>query len=580
MAAEGITFDHAFSNAPVCSVARTTLATGCYAPRIGTQYHRRYAEAAQPDGLRLFSAYLREAGYYTSNNSKKDYNAIEGSGTWDESSGQAHWRKRKEPAQPFFHFASHTQSHESSLQFPAEDQINKPTRHSPAEVQLAPYHPDTPLFRYTHARYLDNMQVIDGIVADTIRQLEEDGVLEDTFVFYFGDHGGVLPRGKGYLYNGGLHVPLVVRIPKNFAHLAAGYRAGQRARGFVSFMDFAPTVLNLAALPVPATMDGKPFLGASVSMEEVESRDEAFGHADRMDEKYDLVRSIRKGRFHYMRCFQNWLPDGLQNNYRYLSAAFTEWRTLAQSGALDETQRAFFEARSVEMLFDCEADPHNVRNLAADLAHAATLQDLRERLIQRMQNLPDLSLWPESAMARHALPHAADWGREHRAEAAALMQIANLALQPFAEAEPQLRRALEQGGDWERYWAAMVCSRFGEQAAGLAPVLRAQMDHNLESVQLRSIECLGAIGAINPQPELIRLVNQTDSPIFATEALNSVVWFRDHFGGTYPVSAGDIKPRQMGADMDRRINYLNGNPYPEGKGKANKKGKSKKPAQG
>jgi arylsulfatase A-like enzyme len=216
LAAHGLTYDNAFSNAPVCSVARTTLATSCYGPRIGTQFHRRYKLAAMPEGLKMFPAYLRDAGYYTTNNSKKDYNAIEGQGVWDQSSNKASWRNRSEKGQPFFHMQSHGQSHESSLHFKRDTYENEKTKEDPSAMKLADYFPDTPLFRYTHARYHDKMGIVDGIVKDTVAKLKEDGLLEDTFIFYFGDHGGVMPRGKGYIYESGLHVPLVIRVPENF----------------------------------------------------------------------------------------------------------------------------------------------------------------------------------------------------------------------------------------------------------------------------------------------------------------------------------------------------------------------------
>ncbi|MDA7994311.1 MAG: sulfatase-like hydrolase/transferase, partial [Pirellulales bacterium] len=182
MAAHGITFDHAFSNAPVCSVARSTLATGCLGPRIGTQFHRKHTIATLPQGLRMFSELLRDAGYYTSNNSKTDYNATPSKEAWDESSRTASWRKRRSPNQPFFHMESHAQSHESSLHFSQEVFENEETTTDPESVKLADYFPNTAKFRYTHARYHDRMAVIDEIVGSTISKLKEDGLLEDTFV--------------------------------------------------------------------------------------------------------------------------------------------------------------------------------------------------------------------------------------------------------------------------------------------------------------------------------------------------------------------------------------------------------------
>jgi uncharacterized sulfatase len=572
LAAHGLTFDHAFSNAPVCSVARTTLATGCYGPRIGTQFHRRYQLAPMPEDLRMFPAYLREAGYYTTNNSKKDYNAVEGKGVWDESSRQASWRKRPGKDQPFFHMQSHAQSHESSLHFSRDAFEREETVHDPASVKLADYHPDTPLFRYTHARYLDRMMVIDDIVAQTVKSLEKDGLLEDTFIFYFGDHGGVLPGSKGYIYDGGLHVPLVVRVPENFRHLVDA-ADGTRVSGFVSFIDFGPTVLHLAGVPVPDQMDGQPFLGKDVSLKSVNARDESFGYADRFDEKYDFIRSLRKGKFQYIRNYQPYLPDGLNNNYRYKCLAFAQWRDLFKAGKLRGATKQFFEPKAVEHLYDCEADPHQVNNLANDPKHAALLQELRSRLQTMVKQLPDLSFYPESYLVNHAMDNPVAFGQNHKSEIAQLVDIADLALLPFEEAKPQIIRALQAGAPMQRYWAAMVCTAFGDQATTLADNVRPLLKDDVETVRIRAAEFLGLIGEINPQRPLTSIINTTDDAVVATEALNSVVWFRDFFDDRYPVKRSDFHPVCRGADIDDRLNYINGVPYPP---KANKSKRKRK----
>ena len=569
MAAHGITFDHAFSNAPVCSVARSTLATGCLGPRIGTQFHRKHTIATLPQGLRMFSELLRDAGYYTSNNSKTDYNATPSKEAWDESSRTASWRKRRSPNQPFFHMESHAQSHESSLHFSQEVFENEETTTDPESVKLADYFPNTAKFRYTHARYHDRMAVIDEIVGSTISKLKEDGLLEDTFVFYFGDHGGVLPRGKGYIYESGLHVPLVVRVPDKWQHLI-DRKNGSRAPGFVSFIDFGPTVLNLAEVKVPEQMDGIPFLGKGITAVEVDARDECYGYADRFDEKYEFIRSLRKGKYQYIRYFQPFLPDGLQNNYRYRMLAFTEWRDLYKDGKLTGSQLQFFRSKPVEQLFDTEADPHEINNLASDPRYANVLKDLRTRLATQMRALPDLSFYPESKLVS-VMGDPVGFGQKHKAEIAQMADIHDLAFLPFSAAEARLIAALESDNVWLRYSAAMTCSEIGAEATSLAEKVIPLIHDNSLVVRIRAAEFLGLINTIDPQPILADIVNRTSNPVEAGEALNSIVYFRDCHQPAYPIDAVLLKPVTTSDIITRRIDYLNGEPYKSTKRKPKKK---------
>ena len=569
MAAHGITFDHAFSNAPVCSVARSTLATGCLGPRIGTQFHRKHTIATLPQGLRMFSELLRDAGYYTSNNSKTDYNATPSKEAWDESSRTASWRKRRSPNQPFFHMESHAQSHESSLHFSQEVFENEETTTDPESVKLADYFPNTAKFRYTHARYHDRMAVIDEIVGSTISKLKEDGLLEDTFVFYFGDHGGVLPRGKGYIYESGLHVPLVVRVPDKWQHLI-DRENGSRAPGFVSFIDFGPTVLNLAEVKVPGQMDGIPFLGKGITAVEVDARDECYGYADRFDEKYEFIRSLRKGKYQYIRYFQPFLPDGLQNNYRYRMLAFTEWRDLYKDGKLTGSQLQFFQSKPVEQLFDAEADPHEINNLASDPRYANVLKDLRTRLATQMRALPDLSFYPESKLVS-VMGDPVGFGQKHKAEIAQMADIHDLAFLPFSAAEARLIAALESDNVWLRYSAAMTCSEIGAEATSLAEKVIPLIHDNSLVVRIRAAEFLGLINTIDPQPILADIVNRTSNPVEAGEALNSIVYFRDCHQPAYPIDAVLLKPVTTSDIITRRIDYLNGEPYKSTKRKPKKK---------
>ena len=577
MARSGLTFNNAFSNSPVCSVARTTLATSCYGPRIGTQFHRRYVRVTMPKDVKMFPAYLRAAGYYTTNNAKTDYNANPSDDVWNESSRRASWRNRKDKSQPFFHMESHGQSHESSLHFNANIYNNTSTETHPDSVKLADYFPDTPLFRYTHARYHDRMKLIDNIVGNTLEKLKADGLLEDTFVFYFGDHGGVLPRSKGYVYESGLHVPLVVRVPKNFRHLVDA-KTGERADGFVSFVDFGPTVLHLAGIEPPKGIDGKPFLGQGISMKEVNSRNESFGYADRFDEKYDFVRSLRRGKFHYIRSYQPYLPDGLQNNYRYKMLAYKEWRQHFKVGKLKGAARQFFQEKPVEALYDVEKDPHEVNNLADKPAYQETLLQMRRGLRELVTSLPDLSFYPESFLAQHALEDPVKFGRERKPYIKDLIGIAELQCLTFEKAKPRILEMLNSKRTMHRYWAAMVCSAFGKRALEIAGKVEELLDDESAHVRLRAAEFVGIIGKRNPQPILTKIVNTTSDAVLATEVLNSVVYFRD-FYPDYGVKRSDFRPQIQGADIDDRLNYINGQPYPpKRRGQGKKKGRKKRQA--
>ena len=555
LADNGLTFNHAFSGAPVCSVARSTLATAMHAPRVGFQYHRKSALASLPPGVKPWSQVLRENGYYTTNNAKTDYNFnVNRKEVWDMSSNKATWRNRPNKAMPFFHMQSFADSHESRLHFPLK-QMETPTKTSPDDVMLQPYFPDTPIMRYTKARYYDRIRVIDSQVGKIVNQLKEDGILEDTFVFYFGDHGGVMPRSKGYAYESGLHVPLVVRIPENFKKLI-DHKRGTRTNGFVSFIDFGPTLLNLASISVHKELDGQAFFGKGVSAADLANRDEVFGHADRFDEKFDMVRTYRKGKWKYIRNYQSYYADGLQNNYRYRQLAYDNWRNLYRAERLNPVQRQFFERRSVEQLFNLEKDPHEVTNLAADPAQSKRLAEMRELLKNKMKSINDLSFYPENRMVTTALNDGVAFGREHSKQISRLSDLADTALRPFSEVQQALASSLQSKGALRRYWALKVCSNFGEKAKSLAiaamPLLN---DENL-MVRVRAAEFLGSIKAVDPMPTLYGVVNNAETEQALMIAFNTIVYLRDQVGHKYDPEKVKLKFNK--GEVYRRVQYLAG----------------------
>jgi len=262
-AGQAVRYTKAFGTAPVCAPARSCLVTGVYATSTGTQHLR--SDVKLPRKIKCFGKLLREAGYYCSNNYKKDYN-FKDVGVWDESSQTAHWRNRK-AGQPFFSVFNFTSTHQGQINGSDElffetyrSKLKGEELHDPDKITLPPYYPDTPFVRKIWARYYDLITFMDKQAAGLLAELEADGLAENTIVFFFSDHGMGLPRFKRTLYDSGLHVPLMVHFPKKYEHLSS-LKSGVATERLVSFVDFAPTVLNLLDLPIPDYMQGTPFLG-------------------------------------------------------------------------------------------------------------------------------------------------------------------------------------------------------------------------------------------------------------------------------------------------------------------------------
>lgn len=462
LASEGIVFDNAFSNAPVCSVARSTIITGVYSPRIGTQYHRRMSLVKLPDDVKPLPVYLKEAGYYTSNNSKEDYNFIKDGEIWDESSGKASYKNRKK-GQPFFHVQNFHNTHEGQLHFDKEHLENALKTNNLDSVKTFPYHPDTPTFRYTQSLYHNHHKDVDKEIGKFIKKLEDENLLDNTIIFYYADHGGVLPRSKGYIYESGLNVPLVVRIPEKFKKLSP-FKPGTRTSSFVEFVDLVPTVLSLAGIEIPRSVDGKPFLGKKLKKSKLEKQNTTFGYADRFDEKYDLVRSVRVGKYKYIRNYQPFNVDGLYNFYRYKMLAYKEWYKLFQDGKLNEVQSQFFKPRAPEALYNIDEDPHETNNLANDISYNEILLDLRTKLNDHLISINDLSFLPEPYLLENGLNDVVGYSKKNKDLIKRLIEISDLQLYDYNEISSKIKDALKDNNPWVRYWGLIVSSTFGNQA--------------------------------------------------------------------------------------------------------------------
>lgn len=559
LAKEGIIFDNAFSQAPVCSVARSTIISGCYAPRVGAQYHRSMKRVPMPEGLRMFPYYLRQAGYYTSNNSKEDYNFIKGEGVWDNSSNTATYRDRKK-GQAFFHVQNFGITHEGKLHFDQKEMQNSKPLTNPKTVVPRPYHPNTFTFRYTQSLYHDLHQKADQAINSFLKQLEEDGLMEDTFIFYYGDHGGVLPGSKGYIYERGIHVPLVVYVPSKWKHLVPVQR-GSRVNEFIRFIDLAPTVLNLADIKIPSEMDGIPFLGQGISKKELNERNSVFSYADRFDEKYDLVRSIRIGNYKYIRNYQPFNIDGLHNFYRYRMLAYKEWLQLYKDGKLNDTQKQFFEPRLPEALYNIKEDPHELNNLATKPQMKGLLQKMRKKLQEKVKSLPDLSFYPENFLIKMAWKNPVHFGQRNKAEIAQLIDVADLSLLSFEDAREGINMALNSSNPWKRYWGLIVCSSFGEEAYifyDKARELAKEDEENL--VQVRAAEFLGLVQIENPVDRLTNCLKKANTHAEANLILNSIVLLKDtNQSYVFTLEKGMVNPlwlQEKNSLVKERLIYL------------------------
>lgn len=401
LAAEGVRFTRCFTHAGVCAPSRSGLITGCYPPSIGTHHMR--CQGVPPDDVRCFPEYLRLAGYYCTNNVKTDYQFDVPATVWDENSNQADWRGRDQ-GQPFFSVINFITTHESQIRDPSDatkrlvEKLTPEQRHDPAKMIVPPFYPDTPIVRRDIANYYDNLTAVDGQVAAVLKRLEEDGLADDTIVWFWGDHGRGMPRYKRWLYDTGLHVPLVVYVPEKWRkHVrpdnADALKPGSTIDDLTAFIDFAPTVLSLAGLPRKGHFQGQAFFG---SHRAEKPRDHVYGHRDRMDETYDLIRTVRDKRFRYVRNFMPWQPYSQDIAYMNEMPTMQEWRRLHAEGKLTGPQADWFrKEKPVEELYDTETDPYEINNLALDPRFVVTLERLRSRLESWMAEIGDVGLIPE-----------------------------------------------------------------------------------------------------------------------------------------------------------------------------------------
>ena len=406
LAAEGVRYSHVYSTAGVCAPSRSAIITGMYQTSIGTQHMRTVQltpEASQqfkmkgysaviPEAVRCFPEYLRKAGYYCTNNDKQDYQFLPPITVWDESSKKAHWRNRPS-GKPFFSVFNLMITHESQLWM----RNNESLLLRPEDVAVPTYYPDTKIVRHDIARHLSNVMRMDSIVGTIIKQLKDDGLYENTIIFFYSDHGDALPFVKREVYDRGLRVPMIIRIPEKF-QVKGSKPAGNIDDQLISFVDFAPTMLSLAKLPLPTYLQGQAFLGDRKASA---ARRYIFAGRDRMDMPVDRVRAVGDGRYKYYRNFMPEKPFYQDVDYRLSIPMMKEILQLRDEGELNATQMMWFrKTKPAEELCDTQADPNEFMNLIDKPAYKAKVMELRGQMDAWLKKVGDKSAVPETEMIK------------------------------------------------------------------------------------------------------------------------------------------------------------------------------------
>jgi len=403
LAVESVQYNQVFATAGVCSPSRAALITGAYQTSIGAMHMRTLAPSAAagdayppgfkgystvlPEGMKTYPELLRMAGYYTTNNVKEDYQFRSPVTMWDESSNKAHYRNRTDPNQPFFSIYNFTISHESQVWMRDKEELLV----DPKDVKVPPVYPDDSLSRHVLARFITNAMRMDMQVGEVIAQLKEDGLYENTIIFFYSDHGDGMPYYKRELYDRGLRAPLLIKAPF--------LEAGSKSEELISFVDFAPTLLSLAGVTIPGSMQGQAFLGPQKAEN---PRKYSFAARDRVDSEYDRVRAVTDGRFKYIRNYMPEKPNYQNVQYRLQNPLMVHLLELNEKGQLNENQARWFAPNKPnEELYDTQSDPWEFKNLAGNPEFAEKLAELRKAHEDWITEYGDMGALNEMEMVRN-----------------------------------------------------------------------------------------------------------------------------------------------------------------------------------
>ena len=505
LAKKGMIYTRAISNAPVCAPARTTIISGMYPPSTGSEHMR--SMTSLPAQFKMYPAYLRKMGYYCTNNSKEDYNLKKEGEVWDESGRKGHWKNRPKE-KPFFAIFNSTVSHESQIRKRPHKQV-----HDPAKVRIPAYHPDHPEVRKDWAQYYDKLTDMDSQVGAKLKELKGAGLEDDTIVFYFGDHGSGMPRSKRWPFFSGLQVPLIIHIPEKWKHLASSnYQANTKSDRQVGFVDLAPTLLSIAGMKPPSHMQGHAFMGKH----EAPIQMYGYGFRGRMDERYDMVRSVVGKRYIYIR---NYMPHKLYGQhvgYMFVTTTTQVWKRLYDEGKLNEAQSHFWKTKPAEELYDLEKDPDEVNNLANSKGHAKILSQMRQAHRAHVTKIRDVGFLPEGEIhnrSKGSTPY--EMGHDdNKYPFEKIRSAADLASSMNKNELPAITELLTHSDSAVRYWGALglLMQEKSGVRHGKESLVKALNDSSLY-VRVIAAEALGKYGSKNEIKLAVKVLGAIADPI-------------------------------------------------------------------
>ena len=515
---QAIRFEHAYATAPICAPSRSCLITGLYATSLGTQHLR--TEVEKPEHIKTFPEYLKEAGYFVSNYGKTDYN-FSPEGIWDYwQQDRTPWRQRNDD-QPFFSFLNIGNTHEGpgnrkEKYEEAVADLPEHMFHDPGDAQLPPYFPETDEMKRIWANYYDLVSDFDNQVAAVLDSLEKDGLMSNTIIFLFSDHGFGLPRYKRWLYKTGLHIPLIIYVPEKYQHLVNDI-PGSVNTDLVSFVDFAPTVLELAGVNIPAHMQGHPFL-----RKDGLKRDYIFGARSRADDMFEVSRAVLNKDYIYIRNFFPHLPY-IQPGYIFgdQKSSFKELRRLYHNNELSGEPLKLWQKKPVEELYDLKKDPFETMNLAEHPDYSEVKANLKASLNEWILSTRDIGFLMEP---EYWIRSAGSTPYEiAQSEQLYDLQTILRAAEMVGIASPdKLKAALDHSDPGVRFWAITGFIADPDAAKEAIPDLEKLLDDNSPVNQIAASEALCQINECENALPVLEKWMQDDRPWLALYAARTI----------------------------------------------------------